>query len=110
MFHTYKNTANITYFEVLCYQEWLEMTKLKYFDVATLIWTRILESIEDSKRSYSHLEESLLGKEGYKCLGETEIKTRNETESFSNIRTHYNGPGEDLKYVTEANKILDEIH
>ena len=37
------------------------------------------------------------------------MKNRNGTQAFQNPRTHYDGPGEHLKRVTEANQIIDAI-
>ena len=34
----------------------------------------------------------------------------NGPQTFQNLRTHYDGPGEHLQRVTEANQIFDTIH
>ena len=49
--------------------------------------------VEDSKRVYSPLEELMLGTDGYQWLGEVAMSNRNGTQSFGNLRTHYDGPG-----------------
>ena len=66
--------------------------------------------MEDSKRVYSVLEELLLGTDGYEWLDVAEMKTRDDTKSFSNLRTHYDGSTAHIKGVAEENKILDEIY
>ena len=46
---------------------------------------------------------------GYEWLGEVSIRKSNGTQSFGNLITHYDVPGEHLKRVTEANQILVNI-
>ena len=66
--------------------------------------------VEDSKQVYSLLEELILGTDGYEWLGEVSMRNSNSTQSFGNLRTHYDGPVEHLKRVAEENQILENIH
>ena len=52
----------------------------------------------------------MLGADGCTWLGEVDMRIRNGTQLFGNLRTHYDGPGEHLKRVTEENYILENIH
>ena len=38
------------------------------------------------------------------------MRNRNVTQSFGNLRTHYDGPQEHVKCVAKANQILENIH
>ena len=44
------------------------------------------------------------------CLVEIAMSNSNGTQSFGNLRTHYDGPGEHLKCVSKANQILENIY
>ena len=66
--------------------------------------------VEDSNQVYLLLGELMLSTDGYEWLGEVYIRNRNNTQSFGNLRTRYDGPGEHLKIVSEANHILENIH
>ena len=50
------------------------------------------------------------GTDRYEWLGEVAMRNRNGKQSFGNLRTHYDGPGEHLKLVAEANHILEKIY
>ena len=65
--------------------------------------------VADSKRVYSLLEELMLGTDGYEWFREVATSNRNGTQSFENLRTHYDGSVEHLKRVTKANQILENI-
>ena len=48
----------------------------------------------------------MIGTYGYEWLGEVATRNRNGTQSFGNLQNHYDGPGEHLTSVAEANQIL----
>ena len=56
------------------------------------------------------MEELILGADGCKWVGEVDMRNRNGTQLFGNLRTQYDGPGEHLKRVAEENSILENIH
>ena len=52
----------------------------------------------------------MIGTDGYDWLGEVDMRNRNGTQLFGNLRKHYDGLGAHLKRVTKANHILEKIH
>ena len=52
----------------------------------------------------------MLGADGYEWLGEISMMNSNGTQSFENLQTHYDGPGEHLKHAADANHILKNIY
>ena len=86
----------------------LPKSERKYWDLT--LHNRNKRYSEDSKRVCSLLEELMLVTNGNEWLGEIAMKNRNGTQAFQNLRTHYNGSGEHLKRVAEANQILDSIY
>ena len=52
----------------------------------------------------------MLGTDGYEWLGEVAMRNRNCTQLFGNLQNHYDGSGEHLKRVDEANHILENIY
>ena len=46
----------------------------------------------------------------YEWLGEASTRNRNVTQSFGNLQTHYDGPGEHIKRLDKANQIMENIH
>ena len=51
----------------------------------------------------------LLGTNEYEQFNESVAKTRDVTESFTNLRTHCDEHIEHLKFVVEANKIQMQV-
>ena len=86
----------------------LPKSKREYWDLILDIGNRRYS--EDSKWVHSLLEELMLGTDGYEWLGEIAVRNGNGTQALQNLRTHYDGPGEYLKRVAEANQILETIH
>ena len=51
----------------------------------------------------------MLGTDVYEWLGEVNMRNRNGTRSFGNLRTHSDGLGEHLKHVAEENEYFGNI-